>query len=406
MRVLSIAVAHPLRLVNGATNAARSLSRATAELVDIDFAVMWNQDELVQHGPLVEQRFKCTNMLDFAGHLVPRSVKVPLYDSRISTLVSAKDYDIVHLHNLIPSFAAERLARRCEAAGVPYVVSTHGFNELSNFAKINHFGPLKSLVANWVITRPFHRIVKGAAAIFALSDQEHEMLNALGVADDRIHIVTNGVDDYYLQAPTDDERQHVMRKFSLSSKRKLLFMGSLHAYKGVDVYLASLEFTVMPVQAIVAGRFTDEEHKRGILARSGLGTDRAKAVVFTGEVTNAELRALYNVVDVFVYPTNGDTLPLVLLEAMACKLPVVSTPIGGIPFAVQSDTGILVPPNQPAAIASAVDELLADSRRCSLMGERGHQRVQSRFRWNSAAAAAVKAYANVLATRPAKMPST
>lgn len=399
MRVLSIAIAHPLRLVNGATNAARGLSRAVSEFVNIDFAVMWDGNEIVQNGPLREEHFDCTNILDFAGKLAPRSVKVPLYDSRISERISPERYDLVHIHNLIPSFAAERVARRCRKVGVPYVITTHGFNELKEFAAINGFGPLKSLIVHWIITRPFHRIVNGASGIFALSYCEFGMLNELGVPDERIFVVTNGVDEKYLASPTDEEYRNVTEKFALGSLPKLLFMGSLHAYKGVDVFLRSLKNVKHPFQAIVAGQLRSDQQKRDVLNRSGLRRDLAQKVTFTGRVTDAELRALYNVADIFVYPTNGDTLPLVVLEAMACKLPVVSTPVGGIPFAVQPDTGILVPQNEPDSVAEAVNILIADPKQAKRMGERGRQRVESVFSWAKAAKSAAVAYEAVLADR-------
>ena len=89
--------------------------------------------------------------------------------------------------------------------GIPYVISTHGFNELSRYAAINGFGRLKSALVDVAITRPFRRIVAGAAGIFALSDREVDLLASLGVGEERIHVVTNGVNEFYLQPPTSGE---------------------------------------------------------------------------------------------------------------------------------------------------------------------------------------------------------
>ena len=140
-------------------------------------------------------------------------------------------------------------------------------------------------------------------------------------------------------------------------------MGSLHRYKGVDVFLKSLRAVRGPFQAVVAGKFKDESERSSLLSDARLGDELASSVVFTGGVSNEELRALYHLADLFVYPTLADSLPLVVLEAMACGLPVVSTTVGGIPFAVRPEAGVLVPPGDVTAVSMAVNDLLADPSR-------------------------------------------
>jgi glycosyltransferase involved in cell wall biosynthesis len=173
-------------------------------------------------------------------------------------------------------------------------------------------------------------------------------------------------------------------------------MGSLHGYKGVDTFLESLKHVKGDFQAVVAGRFKDPSEPEGLMAKAGLSAGLRKKVVFTGGVSDAELRALYHGCDVFVYPTRGDTLPLVVLEAMAGGLPVVSTTVGGIPFQVQSDCGLLVSPDDPQGVARAVQQLLSDAGRRREMGRNARRRVETVFRWRLAARQAVEAYSATL----------
>jgi glycosyltransferase involved in cell wall biosynthesis len=178
-------------------------------------------------------------------------------------------------------------------------------------------------------------------------------------------------------------------------------MGSLHSYKGVGVFLRSLAGIRGPFRAVVAGKFKDEGEKAGLLDESRLGARLASRVVFTGGVSDGELRALYHLADLFVYPTMGDTLPLVVLEAMACGLPVVSTTVGGIPFAVPPEAGILVPPGDAEAVGEAVNALLADPGRRRAMGRMARARVDEAFRWSAAAERALSGYRSVLgSSRP------
>ena len=118
--------------------------------------------------------------------------------------------------------------------------------------------------------------------------------------------------------------------------------------------------------------------------------------MFTGGVSDEELRALYNIADIFVYPTMGDTLPLVVLEAMACGLPVVSTTVGGIPFAVRPEAGFLVPPGDVKAVSEAVNVMLADPVRRREMGRNARARVEETFRWSAVADRALAGYHSVL----------
>jgi glycosyltransferase involved in cell wall biosynthesis len=400
VKVLSVIIAHPLRKIAGATNAGRELSVATAEHVDMDLAIMWDTDETTTIGKLNVRHVRSTSPLRAFERWLPRSFTVPLYGSRIPELIEDGDYDLVHIHNLLPAFAAEKVAQACRRRRVPYVISSHGFNEQSRYASLNGFRGPKKLLARWAIEEPFRRVVKGAQAIYALSDREGPLLSELGVAPQRVHVVTNGVNEYYLGEPSKAELIEARTKFGLGEDPILLFMGSLHGYKGLDVFLSALKHIQGPFQAVVAGRFRNDKERQDVLLQAGLGEAEARSVVFTNAVTDAELRALYHTASLFVYPTKGDTLPLVVLEAMACGLPIVSTTIAGIPFMVGPKQGVLVEPGSPGAIADAVNSLLANPALRESMSVSAIENVRTRFRWSLAARSAVEGYEAILASKP------
>ena len=83
--------------------------------------------------------------------------------------------------------------------------------------------------------------------------------------------------------------------------------------------------------------------------------------------------------DVFALPTREDPFPLAVLEALAVGLPVVATNVGGLPEQVSADTGILVPADEVAALADAIEMLLADPARRREMGERAAEEAAKRF---------------------------
>ena len=399
MRVLSVIIANPLRKVNGATIAGRELSLATSRLVDMDLAVMWDEQETSYVDGLRILRRKSTIPLGFLGGLLPRSARIALYRSDIPRLIREGHYALVHLHNLVPALAAGRVAAACSARGIPYIVSGHGFHELHQFAQISGFGPVKSVLSELAIVRPAGRIIRNASGIFCLTDRDPSLLaTRLPTRASVVRVVTNGVEESFLAASSVDELAAVRERFGLDAKRILLFyMGSLYKYKGVEIFLRALDKLDVPFEAVIGGSFWREDDKDRLLREAGLDDARNFRVIFTGKLSLGELRALYQLADIFVYPTQGDSLPLVVLEAMASRLPVVSTTVGGIPYAVTPDSGILVPPGDSLAIARAIAELASDPERRRRLGHAGRARVERTFRWSLAAHAAVDGYRAVLA---------
>jgi len=81
--------------------------------------------------------------------------------------------------------------------------------------------------------------------------------------------------------------------------------------------------------------------------------------------------------DLLVLPSVGDASPMVILEAMACKKPVIAAHSGGIPeIVINGKTGILIPPKKPLALAGAIEELVHDPGRARSMGLHGRKRVE------------------------------
>jgi alpha-maltose-1-phosphate synthase len=101
---------------------------------------------------------------------------------------------------------------------------------------------------------------------------------------------------------------------------------------------------------------------------------------------------------VFVCPSVYEPLGIVNLEAMACGTAVVASRVGGIPEVVlEGETGLLVPPADPGALADAVNELVADPDRAAAMGETGRRRAVERFSWRAIAEQTLELYRSVAA---------
>jgi len=160
----------------------------------------------------------------------------------------------------------------------------------------------------------------------------------------------------------------------------LLFVGRLRLRKGVEVLLRAL--ALLRVQGLsprlrIAG---DGEH-RAAIERAAARFGVRDQVDFLGRRGPAEIRWLLARSAALVVPSTYEGMPLVVLEAMVEGVPVVASRVSGIPEVVlDAETGWLVPPEDPPALAAALAELLADPAAARRRGERGRERLEARYR--------------------------
>jgi glycosyltransferase involved in cell wall biosynthesis len=169
----------------------------------------------------------------------------------------------------------------------------------------------------------------------------------------------------------------------------------LRRQKALDVLLEAAPRILArfsTAQIVVVGHGPEREALESRAA--DLGLDREPRFRFCGFRPPAAryLKAS----DVFVLPSAWEAFPVGVLEAMACGLPQVATDVGGTREAVVPETGILVPPNDPAALAAAIEALLADPGRRRAAGEASVQRYTARFTVPRMVSATAAVYADVL----------
>ncbi len=123
-------------------------------------------------------------------------------------------------------------------------------------------------------------------------------------------------------------------------------------------------------------------------------------VAFTGRITTEELVRQYSAAQIAVIPSVYEGFGLPAAEAMACEVPVIATRAGALPEVVkEGETGILVPPQDPHALAGAIKRLLGDEPLCRRMGVAGRKRVERCFSWEQAARQILGVYEEVLCHR-------
>lgn len=264
-----------------------------------------------------------------------------------------RENDIQHLHNHFEEASCTVAMLASVMSGIPYSFTMHG--PLVFFDA--HRWRLDAKIAHARFVACISDFCRSQAMLF--SDPVHWP---------RLHIVHCGVDPDRYRADT-----------GARTGRKVLFVGRLAAMKGVPVLLdafARLRTRHPDVRLVLVG---DGEDRARIEARAhALGLDAR--VIFAGYRSQEEVAQELSDTDLFVLPSFAEGVPVVLMEALASGVPVVTTRIAGIPELVEhGESGLLVPPGNTDRLAEAMSNLLSDADARDRMGAAGIRKVRAEF---------------------------
>ncbi|GAB3141662.1 hypothetical protein GCM10027290_14770 [Micromonospora sonneratiae] len=293
----------------------------------------------------------------------PREYLLRTLAVRRAMAASTDDGDAVILR--VPSVLGTLLANRLDRLRRPYAVEVIG-DPYDVFAPgvVQH--PLRPVLRHWFTSR----LRRQCRAAIAVGYETERHLQARYPAS--VSAPTAGVSCVelppaaYVPQPRTVERAR--------GARTIISVGSLdQLYKGVDTLLAALAQlagTGSPVRAVHVGVGRFRGHLEQMTASLGL-TDR---VTFLGWLPSADaLRAQLDAADLFVMPSRTEGLPRALIEAMARALPAIATTAGGIPELLPATD--LVPPDDPAALAIAIHQMLTDPIRMTTTSQRNLHRA-------------------------------
>ncbi|MBI4669313.1 MAG: glycosyltransferase [Elusimicrobia bacterium] len=175
----------------------------------------------------------------------------------------------------------------------------------------------------------------------------------------------------------------------------ILFVGRLIPYKGLDVLIKAMARISQNARLAIIGQGRLDKKLRELASSLGL----SGRVMFLGAKDGDDLTAYYHACDFFVLSsvTPNEAFGLVQLEAMAAGKPVINTYIaGGVPeVSLNGQTGLSVEPNNPAALANAMQKLLVDPNLRKTLGENARQRVREHFTFEKMLAQTAAVYDSI-----------
>ena len=273
-----------------------------------------------------------------------------------------RPFDLIHAHGLLPCGMAAVLLSR--AFDLPCVCQARG-------SDVNVYP--KESKANFLLTR---NVIENCDAPVAVSKALAEEMSSVSRVPRKVSVLYTTIDTQLFRPPK--KKGGLRERLGIPPKSFVaIYVGFLSRSKGV-------------ADLAQAWRSVAGELPRSLLVVVGDGPLSGKLaklgrrVLLCGRRPHAEVALWMQASDVLVLPSYSEGLPAVVVEAMACELPVVATSVGGIPEAiVQGKTGLLLPAGDRCELTSSILTLAQNENLRRRMGKAGRRRIQTLFRWDA-----------------------
>ncbi len=307
-----------------------------------------------------------------------------------------RSYDILHANFWMSGLVAAEMKQRL---GIPFVITFHALGRVrrQHQRQADEFPDARFAVED--------RIIAEADHIIAEAPQDEEDLIRLYNADPgKITIVPCGFDPTELWPISKP-----IARLSLGlrpEERVILHVGRIVPRKGIDTVIQGFAGLVhrhrTPARLLIVGGESDDPDPAatpeiGRLRQVAVQEGVEDSITFVGRRGRDRLKYYYSGADIFVTTPWYEPFGITPLEAMACGTPVIGSNVGGIKFTVRdSETGYLVAPKDPEALADKLAHLYSHPKLLTVFGRQAVQRVNDLFTWNKVATRLAALYEQVL----------
>jgi len=297
-----------------------------------------------------------------------------------------RNYDVIHLHTY-RAYQNNVIWHYAKKNKVPYVIQAHG--SLLTFFVKPRLKKLYDLVWGY-------RILKDAVKVIAITKTEAEQYKKMGVDEDKIEIVPNGIDpSQYKNLP---KRGRFRKKYGIKDEEKIiLYVGRLNESKGIDLLIeafASLTDEFPNIKLVLIGPDNGYQLK---LEKMAIDLKIMDKVIFTGFISQTDKIAAFVDADVFVTPSFSG-FPVTFLEGCACGVPIITTNRGDKLDWVHNKVGFVVEYDKDQ-LRNAIIKVLGDEGLRKTFGEEGRRLVMEEFGWNEIVRKVERLYESLMGVR-------
>ena len=271
----------------------------------------------------------------------------------IRALLARRSTDVMHSHGYRSDILDIGVARGMR---VPSVTTLHGFSATDR----------KARAYEWIQMRAARR----ASAIVAVSTNVADKLIRSGARPESVHMIRNAI----ASASSSTDAPAARDRLELGAGLQIGWIGRLSSEKGPDVMLEAM---AQLADLDVTLSFIGDGPDRTALTQRAEQLGIAQHVRFHGRIRDAAsfLRAF----DVVALSSRTEGTPMVILEAMSAGVPIVATRVGGVPDMLSSHEALLVPSEDPTALAGAIRSALTEPAASAERASRAHARLIAEF---------------------------
>lgn len=289
---------------------------------------------------------------------------------KLALIIKKEGINLVHTHTPLGGMILSCLSGKI--TGVPVINHIH----MPHFMNLNPIVRGYQFLLNWITNRLF------CAKIIAVSEYVKRAIIRQGAPTRKVAVVYNGInldDSKYIHSPIK-----IREEFGLKQNQRIVgTVGRLGEDKGQHILIKAARKVVKDnpdtIFMLIGEDLTRDREYGKMLREIASNSGVKEQIIFTGY--RSDIMDLINVFDIFVLSsTFWEGLPVVILEAMAAKKPVIATSVGGNPeIVIDGQTGTLVPPEDIDKLAEAIIYHLENPEISRKMGERGYERVKQYF---------------------------
>lgn len=228
---------------------------------------------------------------------------------------------------------------------------------------------------------------KFSHVMYALQNANAVTTNAIELAkkakafiDREIHLIPNGIDTGHFKPVGRNEVLAEALGVENRTSKVVGFVGELREKKGLATLLTGYAQTnkKIPSTLLIVGEIREGEDKK--LFDEFQLSNPENQIIVTGHVPHKDLPAYYSLMDVFIHPSLRDGMPNAVLEAMACGVPVIATPVGGVLDVLEDGVnGRTIPVNDAEMLAKVTEELLNDPEQCTRLSKKAREKIEAEF---------------------------
>jgi glycosyltransferase involved in cell wall biosynthesis len=371
MRILTLCYEYP-PIGGGGAKVVAGLTKVLADqgnYVDLVTMSFQNLPRYQQLDGVNIYRVPCLRRKASICHPHEMGSYIMMAQSLLLKLVRRNRYDVNHTHFIFPDgLLAYRIKK---LTGLPYVITAHG-------SDVPGYNPNRFKLLHVLMKPIWLKVVREADAITSPSRFLSQMIEN-NLPGKSTYVIPNG---FYSERFNPD----------VHHQDRILVVSRMFERKGVQYFIQALEGWDEPLQVDIVGSGPHLEFIKEIAQSIRTGAK----IVFHEWLENdsPKLKELYEQAGIFIFPSEAENFPIVLLEAMAAGLAIITTRDTGCAEVV-GDAALLVNPRDPQAIRSSLQTLIANPELRNSLGKAARARIENQFSWSSVANQYISVYQNV-----------